>query len=324
MPRQYTNQAGVSFIRPLLDFSRVQLLQYAKQEQLEWIEDESNQDQAFERNFVRHTIMPALNERWPQISKTIRRSASHCASTQQVVDEYMRLIAKQVLRASSCAHIPALLEFESATQKAFLRFWLADFNQTSISSAQLDSLIGILMSDNQAKRLYLDALIVERCQDTLLLHRASDAAFEPQSAECELEHRFVWEDKPHKLSDELLLAPALESETGSFLMPLGECEIRYAQSKLKVKMQDNRPAKTLKRWYQEWKISVLQRKQVPVITYQEQVIALWLPSVNQSKVSVLASGSSQPAQADDKSHFYEGTWAKFTAFARVNIDSAKY
>lgn len=321
MPKQYTDNAGVSFVRPLLDFSRAKLLQYAKQEQLEWIEDESNQDQAFERNFVRHTIMPALSERWPQITKTISRSAQHCASTQQVVDEYMGLIAKQVLRTSNCAYIPALLGFESATQKAFLRFWLADLNQTAISTAQLDSLIGVLMSDNQTKRLYLDNLIVERSLDTLLLHRTSDAVGKPQRAENVHEHSFVWEDKQYKVSDVLSLAPALESEQGSFFMPLGECEVRYAQSKLRAKLQDNRPSKTLKRWYQEWKISALQRKQVAVITYREQVIALWLPSLNQSKVSVLASRASELTHAKQQAHCYEGTWAKFTTLDNPELDS---
>ncbi|GLS89388.1 tRNA(Ile)-lysidine synthase [Psychromonas marina] len=74
-------------IRPLLNFSREQLEHYAAQFQLNWIEDESNTDQQFDRNFIRHSIAPLLKQRWPAITKTVSRSAKHCQSQQLLIDE---------------------------------------------------------------------------------------------------------------------------------------------------------------------------------------------------------------------------------------------
>ncbi len=74
-------------IRPLLVFSRAQLEEYASLFQLQWIEDESNSNQDFDRNFIRHSITPLLKGRWPSIGKSVARSAFICQEQQQILDE---------------------------------------------------------------------------------------------------------------------------------------------------------------------------------------------------------------------------------------------
>ena len=56
------------FLRPLLAFTRQQVLDYLQQQGLAWIEDPSNRDEALTRNFLRHRIMPLLMQRWPSLS----------------------------------------------------------------------------------------------------------------------------------------------------------------------------------------------------------------------------------------------------------------
>ncbi|MGL5391199.1 MAG: tRNA lysidine(34) synthetase TilS, partial [Shewanella sp.] len=80
-------------LRPLLDVSREQIEAFAKQQQLIHIEDESNQDDRFDRNFLRLDIIPRLKARWPSIATTASRSASLCAEQQRVVDD---VVAKQL------------------------------------------------------------------------------------------------------------------------------------------------------------------------------------------------------------------------------------
>ncbi|MBW4968544.1 tRNA lysidine(34) synthetase TilS, partial [Pseudoalteromonas sp. CR1] len=53
-------------VRPLLDASRAELEAYAQQHQLTWIQDPSNADSRFSRNYLRHRVVPVLAERWPQ------------------------------------------------------------------------------------------------------------------------------------------------------------------------------------------------------------------------------------------------------------------
>ena len=55
--------AGTALIRPLLSETRASLEAWAHQHHLRWIEDESNQDDSYDRNFLRLRVLPLLNER---------------------------------------------------------------------------------------------------------------------------------------------------------------------------------------------------------------------------------------------------------------------
>ena len=72
--------------RPLLETPRAQILEYARRHQLLWVEDPTNEQTAFGRNFLRHRVMPAIRERWPGVDVAIARSASHMADAQQLLD----------------------------------------------------------------------------------------------------------------------------------------------------------------------------------------------------------------------------------------------
>jgi tRNA(Ile)-lysidine synthase len=76
-------------IRPMLAVSRQQILDYANKHELRWIEDDSNRDIRFDRNFIRQEIMPVLNQRWPAASRTLSRTASHTAGLVELTDELL-------------------------------------------------------------------------------------------------------------------------------------------------------------------------------------------------------------------------------------------
>lgn len=67
--------------RPLLGAPRAVLLDYAQQHALAWIEDASNDDDAFDRNFLRHRVLPVLRERWPHADAAFAMSAALCAES---------------------------------------------------------------------------------------------------------------------------------------------------------------------------------------------------------------------------------------------------
>ncbi|MDN5969244.1 MAG: tRNA lysidine(34) synthetase TilS, partial [Enterobacterales bacterium] len=76
-------------IRPLLDISRAQLEEYAASYDLKWVEDDSNQDDRFDRNFLRLRVIPNLRDRWPHFPEAVARSASLCAEQEQLLDELL-------------------------------------------------------------------------------------------------------------------------------------------------------------------------------------------------------------------------------------------
>ncbi|MBV4460047.1 tRNA lysidine(34) synthetase TilS [Pseudomonas sp. COR58] len=80
-----------SLVRPLLEVGRGELEAYARAHQLAWIEDPSNQDLQFSRNYLRHQVMPLLAARWPQATASLVRSAAHAREAQGLLDELAQL-----------------------------------------------------------------------------------------------------------------------------------------------------------------------------------------------------------------------------------------
>ena len=72
-------------IRPLLHIPKDALLQYASENHLQWIEDESNTNTRFDRNFLRHEILPTLYARWPRVLRSVNRSGALCLETATAV-----------------------------------------------------------------------------------------------------------------------------------------------------------------------------------------------------------------------------------------------
>jgi tRNA(Ile)-lysidine synthase len=83
--------------RPLLEVPRTALESYARAQHLEWIDDPSNADTRFARNFLRQRVMPVLREQWPAGAAAIARSARHMAEAQTLLDD---LAAQDLARIS--------------------------------------------------------------------------------------------------------------------------------------------------------------------------------------------------------------------------------
>jgi tRNA(Ile)-lysidine synthase len=62
--------------RPLLELPRARLHEYAQAHGLRWIEDPSNAQAVFDRNYLRLEVLPALERRWPQAAEGLARSAA--------------------------------------------------------------------------------------------------------------------------------------------------------------------------------------------------------------------------------------------------------
>ena len=130
--------------RPLLNTSKFDIKSYAKQHQLKWIEDESNQDIDFDRNFIRSKILPILKNRFNHIIKVISRSSSHVAEAQHLLDDLAKLDLKNHLKSKQYTHklqVKTLNKLSNSRAKNVLRYWLEINDQLMPSKDHLDELL---------------------------------------------------------------------------------------------------------------------------------------------------------------------------------------
>jgi tRNA(Ile)-lysidine synthase len=123
-----------TLLRPLLGVSRGEIEAFAKERGLKWIEDESNDDIAFTRNFLRHEITPLLAERFPHYRASLARAARHASEADVMLAE----LAKIDLRwDGENAFAETLDSLPSARQINALYHWLGWQKVSAPSQAQL-------------------------------------------------------------------------------------------------------------------------------------------------------------------------------------------
>jgi tRNA(Ile)-lysidine synthase len=159
-------------LRPLLDVPRSALEAYAKHHDLTWIEDESNFDTKFDRNFLRHEILPKLEKQYPAIRQTISRAAQHMAEADVLLDELAEIDVKNSLVNSRQLQLAPLVNLSKARVNNVLRWWLAQNNCEAPSAAQLQQIAQQLLhakSDANVKIKLSASLILRAFQGSAYL-----------------------------------------------------------------------------------------------------------------------------------------------------------
>ena len=113
--------------RPLLDTHPAALRDYLARHAVQWTEDPANTDGRFDRNYIRHEILPRLESRWPGVQRTLARAAGHQADGAALGQclAVMDLATARgplpgTLSADACRQLPA------ARARNLLRGWLAE------------------------------------------------------------------------------------------------------------------------------------------------------------------------------------------------------
>ncbi|QJQ19510.1 tRNA lysidine(34) synthetase TilS [Pseudomonas sp. SK] len=121
-----------SLARPLLGHSRQQLHDYAQAHQLAWIEDPSNADTRFARNYLRGQVFPHLQQRWPQASQNLARAAEHLGEALGLLDELAQGDLALAQEGAPLAwpgldslDLAALVALSPARQRNALQYWLS-------------------------------------------------------------------------------------------------------------------------------------------------------------------------------------------------------
>lgn len=109
--------------RPLLKSSRSELLAYAEQQHLSWIEDDSNDDYGFDRNYIRHEIIPRLQARFDNVLSRLSHSAELLQADAELLEPLIEKHFEQC-RTADGINLKALTALPITLQAHVLRYWL--------------------------------------------------------------------------------------------------------------------------------------------------------------------------------------------------------
>jgi len=137
---KYSQMEGIDLIRPLISYSKKDLLDYANQFEVNWIEDESNEDLSISRNFIRKKVIPNLkNDNWPEYKNSISYLSSKAKEANEILDEIayldLKLCASESLDRLSILKIK---ELSHARAMNVLFTWLGINTHLGVSNKLTD------------------------------------------------------------------------------------------------------------------------------------------------------------------------------------------
>lgn len=269
---------NMPLFRPLLEVSKSEILSYAKQQQLAWVEDESNLSNTYERNFLRNAVLPQLNQRWQHFNQMVGRACQHLTNQQQLLDE---LLGEQLAmysdtdsRSLNIADFPA---FSVAKQQELMRLWLAQQGQAMPSQKLLTQILNqMLVADtDKHPEIQLDEQWLRRYQQRIFLT--------PHFAETKDFSAVLEPNTEMALPDNLGVIVRKQSEiicktSGKFIrLPLPNAlEQEPLTAKLhhsgKVKCYGKPHREEMKKIWQTHQIPVWLRTRTPLIFWQDELV----------------------------------------------------
>lgn len=274
--RKQSGVAAPQLLRPLLEVTRGQIEAYAQQHRLKWIYDESNDSIAYNRNFLRHEILPVLKKRYPGYGKTLLRTSRHLSEASQLLDELAEIDSTDCLVSGKLA-VDKMRALSPSRAKNLLRYILNQQNITLPSTVKLEEILKQLLSSSKDSQIHIrfgDTAI--RCFKGLIHIFPEEVALQaPRPSQ------FIWQGQI-PLTLKHLGGTVSFTETGSQGIDPQKIlnqsiALRTRQGGEHFKPACNRPTRSLKNLLQEASIPPWQRRILPLLFCNDRLI--WVPGI---------------------------------------------
>jgi tRNA(Ile)-lysidine synthase len=283
-------------VRPLIDIPRAALETYAAARDLRWVEDPSNEDLRFDRNYLRHEVLPAMEQRWEGISERLARSADLAAEAAAMLEELGEVDLQRTGNRATRIDVEGLLGLSEARQRNLLRYAVRRAGLPVPGAARLGAVLDdVLRAREDAQPLVAwQGAEIRRYRGKLyLLPPLRQTAWQPGQP---------FPGSPLALGPgmgSLRLAPDAARGLSDASVARG-LSIRPREGGEKFKPMGHLHTKKLKKLLQEEGVVPWMRERLPLVYAGEQLVAV-------ADLWVAAGAASEPGTAvcwDDRPELY--------------------
>lgn len=259
--------------RPLLHFTRAQLINYLKAQDAHWIDDSSNSDQRFDRNFLRHTVLPALSGRWPSAKDAIATTAALQAEQRELNEALAEKDLDDIESFESASlTIAPLQKLSSARRRNTLRYWLLQRVQPSLVSRKIlesieQNLIAAATDSQPMVKLGEKQLL--RFGGNIYCRELDNAPVPRAPMSWKLESDLVL-DNPGLTLPAITLLNLFHG-----LKITDELSVQFRHGGERFRQQARQKSASLKKLFQHWQVPPWQRDKIPLIYFGDQLLAVW-------------------------------------------------
>ena len=258
-------------LRPLLGVSKSEVLGYARKNNLDWVEDASNQETYFDRNFLRMNVIPKLKERWPAFSSSVSRLSNISNQTSTLLKE----LAQQDLGSNypiKNLDIDILKNKSNGRVINIIRFLILKNEMTVPSMKVLNSGVNILLNPKSVNpTMVWNNYCIKRYVDKLYFLKLSE----------------LQPNQSNKLMHWSIDEPLILDEDGSSLaaimaigrgLSLKKCnknlDVQFRKGGESIRPVGHKITKKLKKLFQEDHILPWTRDKIPLLYKKNELIGV--------------------------------------------------
>lgn len=263
-------------VRPLLAVTRQDIERHARAAKLQWIDDPTNLDVRFSRNFVRHRLLPLIREHWPGADTTLARTAANLAETLELLDERARADLARAVDGPALS-AAALRALPPARRRNAVRHFIAQAGIEVPDARQLREITGSLLAaraDAQPEVGWPGGVLRRRAGRLELQKRDPDL-LRSRVAESVLKS-WCWEKKREFLvsseGDRLALIDDAQGNIDLDHLP-PRLELRPRQGGEKLRPGPRARTQSLKKLLQAARLTLEQRQRLPLLFAGSRLIA---------------------------------------------------
>ena len=282
-------------VRPLLPFAQSDLRKYADLHELSWIDDPSNDNQQFDRNFLRHEIMPRLESRWPEAARRLQRSSRLASDAASLLNELAAIDAATLGDRPDRLQIDDLNALPITRQRNVLRYAIRQLGLATPSAAHVQKVIDevIAAREDAEPVVCWNGVEIRRYRKSLYL-----LAADPFKAPAD---QGIAVDAQRLQLEQDLGVLRLVSDSAEGLsqdVVKHGLELRYRHGGEKFRPSGQAHTKKLKKLLQEASIVPWMRDRIPLIYADGELVAvadLWLAAGAVSKPGIAIHWENRPA-----------------------------
>ncbi|MFK4132379.1 tRNA lysidine(34) synthetase TilS [Pseudomonas luteola] len=167
---------GKTLVRPLLEFTKADIHAYAREHGLSWVEDDSNADSAFDRNFLRNEIIPLLKKRWTGLLTSTKRAARILEEENEIIELHAQQVLARVQNEGGALIISELSQLKPVEIKLAIRHWIIG---QGILAPREDRIMAIynevaLARADRKPAYHISGALISRHKNLLTLQRKED------------------------------------------------------------------------------------------------------------------------------------------------------
>ncbi|MBS3802925.1 MAG: tRNA lysidine(34) synthetase TilS [Oleiphilaceae bacterium] len=260
-----------ALVRPLLRFSQERLRAIAQARNLRWVDDPSNEDQDFDRNFLRRSILPRLRQRWPSLPKRINRTAEYASEQAELADRLAELQFNQCCDDRATLRMDLFARLSVPEQKNLLRWWISGLGfAPPVTRHWADLLAGLMEAKrDRSPEIRGPGYRLRRFNDRL--HLVTEEPEIPLSGKTLTPARPV-----HWAGYTLWLEASSPSRQTAPVL-----QVTRREGGERLRERSGGPTRPLKKWLQEKGVPPWQRTRLPLVWKAGELVAigdLWCAS----------------------------------------------